>query len=108
MEKKKSSFFKRLKTSIFDFDGYQDLAAEKVSRTIGYIAILMLIFSIIVSAIYTFQIYELINSTRNYIDSEIAEVTYDNGNLSVIPESGEEIVRLDVTNLISAKIIIIN
>lgn len=106
MEKKKSSFFKRLKTSIFDFDGYQDLAAEKVSRTIGYIAILMLIFSIIVSAIYTFQIYELINSTRNYIDSEIAEVTYDNGNLSVIPESGEEIVRLDVTNLISAKIII--
>lgn len=106
MEKKKSSFFKRLKTSIFDFDGYQDLAAEKVGRTIGYIAILMLIFSIIVSAIYTFQIFELINNTKNYIDTEISEIKYENDNLEIIPKSGEEIIRININELISEVVII--
>ena len=106
MEKKKSSFFKRLKTSIFDFDGYQDLAAEKVGRTIGYIAILMLMFSIIVSAVYTFQIHELINKSRMYIDTQISEIEYENDNLEVVPKNGEDVITLDINNLISAKVII--
>lgn len=106
MEKKKSSFFKRLKTSIFDFDGYQGLATEKVGRTIGYIAILMLIFSIIVSAIYTFQIFGLINKSRTYIDTQISEIKYENNNLNVVPKGEENVIKLDINNLISAKVII--
>lgn len=106
MEKKKSSFFKRLKTSIFDFDGYQDLATEKIGRTIGYIAILMLIFSIIVSAVYTFQIFGLINKSRNYIDTQISEIKYENDNLTVIPKGDENVITLDLNDLISAKVII--
>ena len=106
MEKKKTSFFKKVKTSVFDFDGYQDLAAEKLNRTIGYIAILMLVFSIIVSAIYTFQIYDMINNIKNYINNEIAEVRYENYEINIIPNNGEEITRISVDNIISAEIII--
>ena len=106
MEKKKTSFFKKVKTSVFDFDGYQDLAAEKLNRTIGYIAILMLVFSIIVSAIYTFQIYSMINNIKNYINNEIAEVNYENYEINIIPNNGEEITRISVNNMISTEIII--
>lgn len=106
MEKEKFSFFKKIKTSVFDFDGYQNLAAEKVGKTLAYIAILMLIFSIIVSAIYTFQIYNLVNNTRKYIDSEIEEVSYENNILSIIPKSGEDIIRINVNGSTSNKIII--
>ena len=59
MKKDKLSFFKKIKTSIFDFDGYQELAAEKISRTIAYIVLLMLILGIIVSFVYTYQIYQV-------------------------------------------------
>lgn len=106
MEKKKFSFFKRLKTSIFDFDGYQDLAAEKVSRTIAYIAILMLIFSIIISLIYTFEIIQLINNSKNYINTNIAEIKYESNTLDVIPVNGEETIRIDINDFISAKVLI--
>ena len=106
MENKKSSFFKRLKTSIFDFDGYQILATEKIGRTIGYIAILMLIFSIIVSAVYTFQIFGLINTSRTYIDTQISEIKYENNNLNIIPKGEDDVITLDINNFISARVII--
>ena len=69
VEKNKLSFFKKIKISIFDFDGYQDLAAEKISKTIIYIVLLMLIFSIVISCIYVSQFYELINQAKNYINN---------------------------------------
>lgn len=106
MEEKKLSFFKKFKTSIFDFDGYQVLAAEKVGRTIAYIAILMLIFSIIISAVYTSQIYGLIRKAQNYIDSEIAEISYEDGTLNVVSNSNDDTIRIDINEDISAKVII--
>ena len=106
MENKKSSFFKRLKTSIFDFDGYQILATEKIGRTIGYIAILILIFTIIVSGVYTFQIFGLINTSRTYIDTQISEIKYENNNLNIIPKGEDDVITLDINNFISARVII--
>lgn len=85
MEKEKLSFLKKLKISIFDFDGYQELAAEKISRTIGYIVLLILIFSAIVSLTYTLQFNGFIGNTKNYINNEISEIKYENYELSVIP-----------------------
>ena len=55
MDKEKLSFFKKVRISIFDFDGYQELAAEKISRTIAYIVLLILIFSIVISLTYMYQ-----------------------------------------------------
>ena len=106
MEKNKLSFFKKIKISIFDFDGYQDLAAEKISKTIIYIVLLMLIFSIVVSAVYVFQCFELINQAKNYISNNIAEIKYEDYQMTVIPTNGEEITEIDVNNIINSNIII--
>lgn len=105
MEKEKLSFFKKLKISIFDFDGYHDLAAEKISRTIGYIVLLMLIFSIVISLAYTFKFNQIINGIANYIDTEISEITYENGNISIVPKNEEEIIKIE-ENSLNATIII--
>ena len=106
MERNKLSFFKKIRISIFDFDGYQDLAAEKISKTIIYIALLMLIFSIVVSTVYVFQCFELINQAKNYISNNIAEIKYEDYQMTVIPTNGEEITEIDVNNIINSNIII--
>ena len=87
MEKKKLSFWKKLRISIFDFDGYQELAAEKISRTIGYIVLLILIFSAIISATYTFQFNGLVKKTKEFVENEISGIKYENYELSVVPNN---------------------
>lgn len=106
MEKKKLSFFNKIKTSIFDFEGYQDLAAEKVSKTIVYIVLLMLIFGIIISIAYTFQFSQIINEAKNYVNNEISEINYENNELSIKFNNGEEIAKIDSNNLLADKVII--
>ena len=92
--------------SIFDFDGYQNLAAEKISRTVGYIVLLILIFSIVITLSYVYQMNKMINKTRNYIETEIAEITYENYELSITKNNGEDYSEIDVDDLLTAKIII--
>lgn len=95
MEKEKLSFLKKIKIGIFDFDGYQDLAAEKISKTIVYIVLLMLIFSIVISLSYTFKFNQVIKEIKNYINTEISEITYENGNINIVPKNAEEIKKVD-------------
>lgn len=106
MENKKLSFLEKIKISIFDFDGYQILAAEKISRTIGYIVLLIIIFSIVITLSYVYQMTEMINKTKNYIETEIAEITYDNYELSIKTNNEENYSEIDVDDLLTAKIII--
>ena len=131
MEKEKLSFLKKVRISIFVFDGYQELAAEKISRTIGYIVLLILIFAIIISLTYTFQFNALIGNVREYINNEISEIKYENYELSIIPnekqvssenqvqgnqedevnnepaiEDEQKVMKIDSNELIPAKIII--
>ena len=131
MEKEKLSIEKKVRISIFDFDGYQELAAEKISRTIGYIVLLILIFAIIISLTYTFQFNALIGNVREYINNEISEIKYENYELSIIPnekqvssenqvqgnqedevnnepaiEDEQKVMKIDSNELIPAKIII--
>lgn len=106
MEKNKLSFWKKLKTSIFDFDGYQDLAAEKISRTVGYIVLLMVIFGIIVSFAYTFKFLQIINEAKEYISNEISEINYENYELHVKLKNGEEKSTIDTNNILVNKVII--
>ena len=106
MEREKLSFFRKVKTSIIDFDGYQDLAAEKISRTILYIILLILAFSIIISATYTFQFTKMLDNVKSYINNEISEIKYENYELSILTNDGSEISEIDVDDIINAKIII--
>lgn len=105
MKEKKLSFFKKLKTSIFDFDGYQELAVEKISRTIGYIVLLMLIFSILTSLAFLYNFSQQVADVKDYINNEISEIKYENYQLTVIPNNGEEITEIDNEEL-SVKVVI--
>ena len=96
MKEKKLSFFKKLKTSIFDFDGYQELAAENISRTIGYIVLLMLIFSILTSLAFLYNFSQQVADVKDYINNEISEIKYENYQLTVIPNNGEEITEYNI------------
>ena len=106
MKKEKLSFFKKLKISILDFDGYQDLAAEHISKTIVYIVLLMLIFSIVISVGYTYKFTETINKLKDYVTNEISEITYENYELTIIAKNNEDITQIETDGLIPVKIII--
>lgn len=106
MKEKKLSFFNKIKISIFDFEGYQDLAAEKISRTIGYIVLLMIIFGIMISFAYTYQVLQIIKEAKSYINTEIKEINYENYKLTVKLNNGEEYSKIETNNLLANKVII--
>lgn len=106
MKREKLSFFKKLKISILDFDGYQDLAIERISKTIVYIVLLMLIFSIVISLGYTYKFMEAINKLKDYVSNEISEIKYENYELTIISKNNEDITQIETDGLIPAKIII--
>lgn len=91
----KLTFWKKLKFSITDFDRYQDLAAERVRKTIGYIAILILLFSLVVTGIYTYKFSVTIADIRTYIDENIESITFENNELNIIPKSHEEVTTIE-------------
>ena len=105
MKEEKLSFCKKIKTSIFDFDGYQQLAAEKTSKTVIYIILLILTFSVLLSFAYIYNINKMINNTKEYINNEISEIIYENYELTLIPKNCEEITRI-INEELGATIII--
>lgn len=90
----KLTFWKKLKYSIFDFDKYQELAAEKVAKTIGYIAILLLVFTLVVAGIYTYKFSVTISDARNYIDENIESITFENYEVNIITKNHEEVTTI--------------
>ena len=89
-KEEKLTFWKKLKFSIFDFEKYQDLALEKIIKTIGYIAILVLIFSLIVSGIMTYKVYGACKSIREYIDKNIETIDFADNKLNVVSKQMDE------------------
>ena len=71
-KQKKIGFFKKLKYSITKFEKYPEMAAEGMPNAFSYLAKIMLIFSIIVSISFLFEIHQLLqDKTRfnEYINS---------------------------------------
>ena len=106
VEEKKISFFKKIKNSIFDLDSYQELAAEKISRTIGYIVLLMLIFGIVVSFAYTYKFSQIIKEAEVYINTKISEINYEDYKLTVKFNDNEKSANIITDNILVNKIII--
>lgn len=98
----KKGFFKKVWYSIDKIDKYSELSAEGFVRAIKYLAILILIISII-SALGT--VYRTSISVRNiskYIEDNSPELTYSDGTLKV--ENDEAII--DENNNEFGKVII--
>lgn len=104
MEEKELNFFKKVWTSVRDFERYEEFAAEKVSKAIVYILLITLIFVAVVASIYTYKFISSIGDVRNYINENIDEISLKDGKLTIEPE--KEITVVDENNIIP--IIIIN
>lgn len=75
MEGKKKNFFQKAWISIKDFEGYEQFAAERISKAIIYLLILTLLFAIVITAAYTYQFYVAIEHTKNKIQEQIEEIS---------------------------------
>lgn len=100
----KMNFFKRIITSIKDFDKYQIFALEKTSTAIKYLMLLMLIFSIVIAATFTYQFKLSIDDAVGYFNENIYEVNYKEETLSI--NEGKEIIILTDKEILP--IVIIN
>lgn len=85
----KMNFFKRIVTSIKDFDKYAIFGVEKTRKALAYLAILLLIFSSVLAVIMTYTFSASINKGISYLKDNINEITYSQGKLSI--NSGEEL-----------------
>lgn len=103
MEEKKQSFFKKVLISIKDFDKYQELAAEKIGRTIGYLLLLMFIFTLIITTVNVYQFSKALKQGVEYFDESITDLQYQEGNLVV---NQNQPMIIENTQYIEAKIII--
>lgn len=94
-----------MKFSIFDFEKYQELAAQKVTKTILYIAILVLVFALIVTGIYTYKFTVAIGKIRQYIDENIESIIFEENQLNIIPKNHEEMTTI-INESLGMKIVI--
>lgn len=103
--KPKEGFFRRIITSIKDFDKYIEFAVEKIGTSFKYLIKLMLVFSIVISIAFTYKFVNAINRGMEYFKNEIPEIEYKDGKLSVendrqvILENNEEILQFVVIDV---------
>ena len=86
----KQGFFKKVWYSITKIEKYPDMAAEGVGRTIGYLAKLVAVFSIVFCLGMMYQTYNMIQEGVTYLKNEFPEFSYQDGVLTV--DSEKEIV----------------
>ena len=103
--KPKEGFFKRIITSIKDFDKYIEFAVEKSSNAFKYLIKLIILFAIVVSISFTYKFVNAVNNGMQYFKNEIPELSYNDGVLSVqsdkpiIIQNSEEILQYVVIDV---------
>ncbi len=79
---RKMNFFVRVYKSITNFDTYTQFMTEPISKAIKYLAILVLIFSIIVTAIYIGSFKSKISEGIEYLNKNIENINFNNKTFS--------------------------
>ena len=79
----KRPFFKKIWYSITKVEKYAELAAEGVGRAIGYVCLLLLIFSILISIGVSININHTTKKGIEFLDENFSEINYQNGILTV-------------------------
>lgn len=104
MEKsQKIPFFKRMVMSIKDLDKYNKIISERITRGILYLIMLMLIFSVILSAVLTYETSKVIEDACMYVKNEAPYFEINENGLYI--EQDEPLI-IDDLNSILLKIII--
>ena len=81
--------FKKIWLSISKFEKYPEMAAEGVGRAIGYLALLIFIFSIILVACLTYQFNVVMNQSIDSLEKNISSLDYKDGVLNIELENQE-------------------
>lgn len=82
-ENKKTNFFKQAFKSVKDLDKYEDFAAEQPKVAFKYLLKMVLIFTVIIAAFYTYKIVDSLNNIYSDLKSIVPEFSYSNGELTV-------------------------
>ena len=78
----KINFFRKVKTAIFNLEKYGLFVTEKLGKSIKYMFLLILIFTICYAGIYTYDISKMIDKGMHYIENELPEFTLsEEGNI---------------------------
>jgi hypothetical protein len=96
---KKIGFFKRIFLAISDFEEYEYFASEDIRVAIKYLLKIMLIFVLVVSGVFLYQMHTSFKEAINYFNENINEINYSDGALSV--NNGEKIEILSDNSIIS-------
>ena len=80
---KKINFFKKIYYSITKFEKYPVMSAEGTARAFKYLCLLMLIFSVIVSAGWMIEFQKTIKTGVDYIQNELPDFKLVNGKLEI-------------------------
>lgn len=91
MEEKKITFFIRLKNAVMNFDAYHQFLLEKPSIAIKFFIKLVLIFSIIITAILTYKTKSTINELTGEFNTNPIKFKFENDEL-VLEEQKEYII----------------
>ncbi len=86
----KMNFFNRIVTSIKDFDKYQIFAVEKTSTAIKYLCLILIIFSIIISCSFTYELNQFLDRGKSFFNENIDDIYYKDGELDV--NGGKEVI----------------
>ena len=86
-EIEKKNFFQKVWICITGFEKYPELAAQRGTKTLIYIATLMAIFSLVVTVLNTFQISKSLEEAVTYFEKEIPNLTLEEGILTVEQEN---------------------
>lgn len=105
-ENHNEGFWKRIITSIKDFDKYIDFAVEKFGTAFKYFIKLMLLFCIVVTIAFTYKFAVTVNNGFEYFKTEIPNLSYSDGILTV--ESTEPVVLDNKEEIIQYVVIDVN
>lgn len=79
----KLSFFKKVWYSITKFEKYPDMASEGLKNTIKYLVLAVAIVTVFIAIGSLIEMHNLIGKLSNYIENNIPEFSYSDGNLSM-------------------------
>ncbi len=81
MENKKIGFFSRIKIAVAKLENYGVFLEEKIAVAVKYFFLIVLILSIGITAIQTYDMMRAFKKGYEYIQKELPDFTLENGNL---------------------------
>ena len=75
-------FFSRIKIAVAKLEEYSLFLEEKVSVSVKYFFLIVLIFAVVMALVQTYEIMKMIRKGVLYIQNELPDFSYEEGNLT--------------------------